>query len=283
VAKSLDDFRYGAREVEYEGKTETKDLQLFFCLSFSVIKCLQRRYLLDVMWRRFVPEGLRRSARRNPYMIRSLILVPTEYELAHLQPRLTPVIESVGAVVAICGFGPVASGITTARLLAKSVPESVILIGIAGSLNPSAKIGTAGVFSTVGCYGIGAGSGCHFKSASELGWTQWSDPESGQVFDDTIRLSEPSNETNSHDPVLLTVCAASASPEDVTDRIRRFPNAVAEDMETFSVAMACRMAGIPLTVIRGISNIAGDRNKTNWDVAAALDAAATLMIAELSS
>jgi futalosine hydrolase len=216
-------------------------------------------------------------------MSRSLILVPTDYELAQLGPRFTSVVESVGDTVAICGFGPIASGICTVRLLAKHSPHSVILVGIAGALNPSAKIGTAEVFSNIGCYGIGAGGGSDFKTASELGWNQWTEPESGQTFDDTIRLNDTANETNTLDSMLLTVCAASASPVDVIDRLRKFPNAVAEDMEAFSVAMACRMAGIPLTVIRGISNIAGDRNKANWHVADALEAATELTIAKLLS
>ena len=76
--------------------------------------------------------------------------------------------------------------------------------------------------------------------------------------------------------MLLTVCAASGSTDDVAHRLNKFPQAVAEDMEAFSVALACRMARIPLTVIRGISNMAGDRDKTNWNVAEALEAAAEL-------
>lgn len=77
--------------------------------------------------------------------------------------------------------------------------------------------------------------------------------------------------------MLLTVCSASGSREDVADRLRKFPHAVAEDMEAFSVALACRMAKVPLTVIRGISNMAGDRDKANWNVTGALEAAAELV------
>lgn len=212
-----------------------------------------------------------------------MILVPTQFELNKLQPQLQQVIEIAGGMITLCGFGPVVSGIATARLLAGFVPDSVILVGIAGSLNPSAKIRTASVFSNIGCYGIGAGSGSDFKSAGELGWNQWTDPESGQAFGDTLRLNDAANELNASNPMLLTVCAASANTDDVTDRLLKFPNAVAEDMEAFSVAMACRMAGIPLTVVRGISNIAGDRDKSSWQVAAALAAAAELTIAKLSS
>ena len=216
-------------------------------------------------------------------MSRTLILVPTEYERALLRPQLSLMIESVGGTVAICGFGPIASGICTTRLLAEFTPESVILIGIAGALSSSQKIGTARDYDQIGCYGIGAGSGSAFQTAGELGWSQETAPDSGQIIGDTLRLRDTANGKNESAPMLLTVCAASASTDDVTDRLHKFPNAVAEDMEAFSVAMACRIARIPLTVIRGISNVAGDRNKSNWHVGAALDAAADLTIAKLSS
>ena len=45
-------------------------------------------------------------------------------------------------------------------------------------------------------------------------------------------------------------------------------------MEGFAVAMACRLQNIPLEIIRGISNVAGDRDKSNWRVADAMGAAA---------
>jgi futalosine hydrolase len=54
-------------------------------------------------------------------------------------------------------------------------------------------------------------------------------------------------------------------------------------MEAFSVALACRMAKVPLTVIRGISNMAGDRDKANWNVTGALEAAAELVALRIST
>jgi futalosine hydrolase len=51
---------------------------------------------------------------------------------------------------------------------------------------------------------------------------------------------------------------------------------VAEDMEGFAVALACRLVGVPLDIVRGISNDAGDRDKVRWQVPQALRAAADL-------
>jgi futalosine hydrolase len=215
-------------------------------------------------------------------MIKVLVLIPTAFELEKLQPLLADSVKRVDGVILTCGFGPIVAGIRTTQLLALYKPRAVILVGIAGALGPQLPIGTATEFSRIACYGIGAGSGSEFETASELGWPQWTDPEFGQSFGDVIEPAIESDPVNSVDSMLLTVCAASGSTEDVALRLNKFPHAVAEDMEAFSVALACRMARIPLTAIRGISNLAGDRDKTNWNVAAALKAAAELAALRIS-
>ena len=91
---------------------------------------------------------------------------------------------------------------------------------------------------------------------------------------DVIELQKLSKLRYPTSGMLLTVCSASDGRDDVTHRLTKFPQAVAEDMEAYSVAMACGLNGIPLTIIRGISNEAGDRNKARWDVNGALTAAA---------
>jgi len=215
-------------------------------------------------------------------MISVLILIPTSFELEELQPLLADSVKRAGGVILTCGFGPILAGIRTTQLLTLYKPRAVILVGIAGALGPQLSIGTATEFSRIACYGIGAGSGSEFETASELGWPQWTDPEFGQSFGDVIEPVIESDPGSSADSMLLTVCAASGSTEDVAHRLNKFPKAVAEDMEAFSVALACRMARVPLTVIRGISNMAGDRDKANWNVAAALEAAAQLAAQRIS-
>jgi futalosine hydrolase len=215
-------------------------------------------------------------------MTRLLILIPTDFELQHLQPLLADSVKRAYGVIRTCGFGPIVAGIRTTQLLALDKPRAVILVGLAGALGPQLPIGTATSFSRIACYGIGAGSGSGFETASELGWPQWTDPEFGDSFGDVIEPTITSDPEDSAGSMLLTVCAASGSAQDVELRLNKFPQAVAEDMEAFSVALACRMAGIPLTVIRGISNMAGDRDKSNWNVAAALEAAAELAALRIS-
>jgi futalosine hydrolase len=44
-------------------------------------------------------------------------------------------------------------------------------------------------------------------------------------------------------------------------------------MEGFAVAAACALEGIPLRIVRGISNEVGDRRPEHWRIPAALAAA----------
>ena len=210
-------------------------------------------------------------------MPRRLILVPTEMERRSLAPMLAPVMEQ-GCRLALCGFGPVAAAARTAQLLAEHAPERVLLLGIAGSLDDRLAVGAAYHFDRVGCYGIGAGSGGEFLSAGALGWHQWPGDQSSDAIGDLIACG-PNGETGGgRADLLLTVCAAAASAEDVRLRKQAFPAAMAEDMEGFAVAFACRLRGVPVDVVRGISNRAGDRDKSRWQVAAAVESAGRLAL-----
>lgn len=195
-----------------------------------------------------------------------LLLIPTQFESEKLRSQM-PVSENV--TIAVCGFGPVAAAARTATLLSSHQPEHVILIGIAGSIGNRMAVGDASSFSGVAIDGIGAGSGSNHLSAKGMGWN-FLDID-GESIGDYLSLIG-SNDAGQ----LLTVCAASGSAAEANCRAETFPEVVAEDMEAFGVAFACRLAGVPLTVVRGISNVAGDRDKTNWKIDAALQSAATL-------
>ena len=220
-------------------------------------------------------------------MPRHLILVPTEMERRRLALVLAPVMAQ-GCRVALCGFGPLAAAARTAQLLAEHAPERVLLVGIAGRLDDRLAVGAAYEFERVACYGVGAGSGGEFVSAAAMGWQQWpgdadsTSPHGGDPIGDEIGgltcLQADDGNRGGRSNLLLTVCAAAASAEDVRLRKQAFPAAAAEDMEGFAVAFACRLRGVPVGIIRGISNTAGDRDTSHWQVAAAVEAAGRLAL-----
>ena len=194
--------------------------------------------------------------------------MPTQFELECLSPSFREEIGQTDWQLELCGFGIVVSGLRTSNLIAQHSPKQVLLIGIAGTLDSNLSVGQAVQFDRVTCFGIGAGSSDQYLSAGEMGWRQWPNEP---VISDSILLRESScDEQTTYHATLLTCCSASASEQDVRLKLEKYPDVVAEDMEGFAVAAACRFAGIPLTIIRGISNLAGDRNKDNWRVSEAM-------------
>ena len=194
--------------------------------------------------------------------------MPTEIERQHLasQPRFN----SYGTCE-LCGFGPVAAAARTASQIAVHKPGRVLLIGIAGTFDSTVlPVGGAAFFSGVRMHGIGVGSDESFVPAEELGFKQWAGvgPEDG--IGDELILTVP---IRSGIGSLLTVSAASASTQDARHRLDRYPGVVAEDMEGYAVALACRLEKVPLVIVRGISNVVGDRLSKNWQIPQALIAA----------
>ncbi len=202
-----------------------------------------------------------------------LLIVPTNLEQSCIQSQLDS-LNQKGLSWATCGVGLVESAITVARLISVYQPKQLWLIGIAGSLSEHLQIGMAYEFSQVSSYGIGVGCGSEYHLPSELGWQKM------MKFgaEDTVSLNHSANSLE-----LLSVTAASANLGEAKLKLAKFPKAVAEDMEAFSVALQCRMFGVKCRVIRGISNRAGDREHSRWKVGEAMRAAIELLSSQLQA
>ncbi len=230
-----------------------------------------------------------------------LLLVPTAMERERLISALSARGDGGAALldttrIEICGFGLVAAAAMTMRHLLQYRPRHVILAGIAGSLGPECEVGSAYWFGDVICDGIGVGTEESFLSATALGWNHIDADASGAPLGDCLGLHLPESSTEEARMYgLVSRCAASASLAaakvaqqraeqtcigSATVSSRSF---AAEDMEGFAVALACRIASVPLSIVRGISNVAGDRNHTVWQVAPAIDAIAARLVALDSS
>ncbi len=205
----------------------------------------------------------------------TLVLVPTEIERRHLARQRG---FGLDAPCELCGFGPVAAAARARDAIAAHEPERVILVGIAGTFDPGGlPVGTAAVFPSVLMHGVGVGV-VSFVPAPGLGYFHW--PRSGEGAADgpeAFALAQPVPPAAG---ALLTVCTASATEAEASERRTRFPGAVAEDMEGFAVALACRLAEVPVAIVRGISNNVGDRRFERWQIPEALDAA-NLVVADL--
>jgi futalosine hydrolase len=207
-----------------------------------------------------------------------LLLIPTDLErrrfldLGGLPPGL--------AQVERCGFGPVAAAARTAQLLARLRPARALLVGIAGAYDGEhLPIGEVFEPRSVAIDGVGVGEGAGLVAPPRLGFPQWpgiptADAREGgtggtRAIYDRLELAAGARAAG----LLLTTCAASADAAQAAVRRERFPDAVAEDMEGFAVATACALAAVPLRIVRGISNVVGQRDPESWRIPAALSAA----------
>jgi futalosine hydrolase len=208
-----------------------------------------------------------------------LIIVPTAREAKSLfdgpVPTCeTPVATRVGAVdvtAALCGFGPAAAGVLSALTLVRTPPGPVALAGICGTFDVD-RLPVGALFEAleVRMYGIGRGEGDEHVGPAQTGFAQA--PATGALEPVLDRLPLPGGPRAGGTPgVLLTVAAAAGGPREAAWRRRAVPEALAEDMEGFAVALACARLGRSLTVLRGVSNAVGAEGA--WDHAAGLAAA----------
>lgn len=226
--------------------------------------------------------------------MKRLLIVPTEFEWARTAPEMKQKLLETGFRTEICGFGLVAAAAKTMQLVCALKPDSVTLIGISGLYRTEnatgLKFGSAAIFQRVACYGIGVGAGESFQSAAALGWNQLPKQELPKLqggsnqgspileSGDSILLPCSRSIILESQHTLLSVTAASANASEARDKTQLVPNAIAEDMEGYGVAMACLLNNTPLTIIRGFSNWAGDRNHSEWKIPEAMNSACQLAI-----
>ena len=183
----------------------------------------------------------------------TLILVPTEQEREAL-------FGSCGRPdVRVCGFGLAEAGARAAHALATSDGHisTAVLVGVAGTYDPGRwPVGSAVVGGSVRCHGIGAGG----QTSRELGF----------AGSDVMPLAGSG-------PEILSVAMASGDPGEAAARHARHPQAAVEEMEGFAVAVAAAAFGVPLRIVRGVSNVAGQRDRAAWRFHEALEAAAAAL------
>jgi futalosine hydrolase len=177
---------------------------------------------------------------------RSIVLV-----VAATPPELAWV--GAGGPVLACGVGPVEAAAVTAAALARSRPDAVLHVGIAGA--------RAGVGEVV------------------LG--------SESIYDD-IAAAIPVERRLVPDAALLARARAAlrharVEPIATSAAVGRSATAAVEAMEGFGVLRAAALAGVPAIELRTISNLIGESDRARWDIPGALAALAVAGTAVLEA
>lgn len=179
----------------------------------------------------------------------------------------------------VCGVGILNASITLESYLAGHNNVShVVNIGIAGSYDLH-KMPMAAVCIASGELWpeYGARCGHYFADARELGFPLHRSKDgviwNSLDFDNQVFLEEAglSLESSWHEGFGITVAGVSTSKEHARQLQADYKGDM-ENMEGFALAYCCYLRSIPFMEIRTISNLAGSRNKKEWDFKGALKA-----------
>lgn len=174
------------------------------------------------------------------------------------------------AVIA-AGAGPAAAAAETAAALAAGDYGVAVNAGIAGGFAERAGMGTLVVASDIIFADLGAETAEGFRSADELGFgSSRIRPDAGLAARYAAALAAAGLAV-CIGPV-LTVSTATGTAATAEERARRVPDAAAEAMEGYGVAVAARRFGVPVMEIRAISNPVGPRDRSAWRIEEALSA-----------
>lgn len=150
-----------------------------------------------------------------------------------------------------CGIGKVNSALNTLRIIRAINPQLVINSGVAGGADASMKVGTLLVADGVAYHDVWCGPGTAEGAAD--GFPRIMTPSS-EVIEKAKEIIDPSNSR------FGLICSGDRfiSEAGEVNRIKSlFPEALACDMESASIAQTCIGCGVPFAVIRVVSDTPG--------------------------
>lgn len=197
-----------------------------------------------------------------------LIIVATDFEAQAFQ--------SFGQVV-VSGVGSTAAALATWRTLsAQSLnpPDLVVSAGIAGAYT-GLQVGDVAIARQMVQADLGAWDN-GFLSLEALGLSIHPTRKQAPVFETWKGSANLAIQTGAYYGSILTVNTVTGSTQQA-QLLQDYWQGIAEGMEGAGVAHAAFLSGIPVLEIRGISNMAGPRDRASWRIPEALSAAAKVL------
>lgn len=181
-----------------------------------------------------------------------------------------------GEVLALAGgIGPAAAAAATATALALGpVYDAVLSVGVGGGFAGSGPpVGGVAVASEIvaGDLGVLTPEGTSGLAALGVAGAEADEVLVPVVAVDVIVLRVRAAGLPVAAGPLLTMSTMTGTSARAAELAKRF-DPVAEAMEGAGVAVAAGRFGRPVLELRGISNVVGARDRTSWEVPAALDA-----------
>ncbi len=194
-----------------------------------------------------------------------VIAAPTAKEMK----ALSKVLKKFECKDLVCGVGPGHTALTITRFLSEHGPHLVILAGIGGAFHKSGlNIGEVCV-ATSETYGDLGRCTAHGIEPIEI------EGEDINTFFDLSSCLKKYFPNLFFESIgitcgpMVTVSCTSGTPERAGE-IRERTGALCENMEGAAAAHATHFFDAPFMEIRGISNMAGEAERSRWDIAGAL-------------
>ena len=166
--------------------------------------------------------------------------------------------------VLISGVGTPTTMYTTMKSIAKEKPTMIIQAGIAGSYNPTIRIGDVVVVESEYWCDLGVEDHNEFHSLFEM---QFANPNALPFSNGKITCSFENQESIAQLRKVAGVTTNSAHGNATSiDKIKKKCNPDIETMEGAAVAYICAMENISFLQIRSISNVVEPRNRETWNI-----------------
>lgn len=156
------------------------------------------------------------------------------------------------SVVAMqCGIGKVNSAIGTLTLIDNFNPEVVINTGVAGGADASMHVLDLFVATGISYHDVWCGPGTEYGAASGY-------PAEYKTYDNVLDVAK---RVLTDDKVRYgLICSGDkfiTSEQEICEIKLHFPEVLAVDMESASIAQVCHMRNVPVNIIRVISDTPG--------------------------
>ncbi|TVX86909.1 futalosine hydrolase [Paenibacillus agilis] len=177
------------------------------------------------------------------------------------------------------GVGPASAAASTATKFARDNYDLVVSAGIAGGFTGRAAVGTLVVASEIIAADLGVETAEGFRRVDELGFGSASVAVETELASRLTAALKAAEQTVALAPV-LTLSTVTGTAETAAALAQRIPEAAAEAMEGYGVAVAAQQSGIPVLELRAISNPIGPRDRDAWrigDALAALQVASSIL------
>lgn len=217
---------------------------------------------------------------------KTAIVAPTRLELnaLSLHTELSRFMERHSLQRVVSGVGPGATAMNLTMVMERYLPELIIMAGVGGGYEGSGVHIKEVFLAESEAYGdLGR---CVYEEIESIKIDGGMPPAVFQLKDRWMRYLKPDFFKGIDGPLIktvpmVTVSCSSGDPERA-ERLRLRFNASAENMEGAAAAQVCNSYDVPLIELRGISNMAGDADKSGWMMEAALKETASAIFRVLN-